>query len=208
MKTNGKNSKSMRFGGPWTKEKLEVLEKYLRAYTTALKKQGFKLMYIDAFAGSGGFLEKHSRNARSFILGSTQRSIKIDKKPFDKLIFVEIDPNRCNELENLRKEHPGRNIEVINSEANKFLSKLNEDWCRWRGVLFLDQFSTEVEWSTVEKIASFEALDTWILFPHQQSRECFHYQRGRMILSPNGRNGSLRCMVTKVGGIYTKKFAK
>ena len=164
VKTNGKNSKSMRFGGPWTKEKLEVLEKYLRAYTTALKKQGFKLMYIDAFAGSGGFLEKHSRNARSFILGSTQRSIKIDKKPFDKLIFVEIDPNRCNELENLRKEHPGRNIEVINSEANKFLSKLNEDWCRWRGVLFLDQFSTEVEWSTVEKIASFEALDTWILF--------------------------------------------
>ena len=34
-----------------------------------------------------------------------------------------------------------------------------------RGVLFLDPFATEVEWSTIEKIAGFKALDTWILFP-------------------------------------------
>ena len=164
VKTNGKNSKAVKFGGSWTEAKLNMLECYFQAYTTALKKQEFKLMYIDAFAGSGK-ITLSDRDARGFIHGSAIRAIKIDNKPFDKLIFVEIDPNRCNELENLRKEHPERNIEVINSEANKFLSKLNEDWCRWRGVLFLDPFGAEVEWSTIEKIASFEALDTWILFP-------------------------------------------
>ena len=41
------------YGGPWTIEKLNILEKYLDAYTTALKKTPFKLMYIDAFAGTG-----------------------------------------------------------------------------------------------------------------------------------------------------------
>ena len=35
----------------------------------------------------------------------------------------------------------------------------------WRGVLFLDPFATEVEWSTIKAIADFQALDTWILFP-------------------------------------------
>ena len=42
----------------WTLEKLDILESYLNAYTTALKekpskKNPFKLMYSDAFAGTG-----------------------------------------------------------------------------------------------------------------------------------------------------------
>ncbi len=42
-----------RFGGSWTKEKLDILQRYLNAYTTALKNQPFRLWYIDAFAGTG-----------------------------------------------------------------------------------------------------------------------------------------------------------
>ena len=42
---------------------------------------------------------------------------------------------------------------------------LEKDWNEWRGVLFLDPFATAVEWSTLETIARFHALDTWILFP-------------------------------------------
>src|SRR5881227_2645474 len=42
-----------RFGGDWTTTKLQILERYLEAYTTALKKQPFKTAYIDAFAGTG-----------------------------------------------------------------------------------------------------------------------------------------------------------
>ena len=40
------------FGGPWTTDKLSILESYLNSYTTALKSQLFGLIYIDAFAGS------------------------------------------------------------------------------------------------------------------------------------------------------------
>ena len=41
------------FGGPWTEEKLAILKKYLDTYTTVLKNQPFRLIYIDAFAGTG-----------------------------------------------------------------------------------------------------------------------------------------------------------
>ena len=46
------------FGGPWTQEKLEILRRYLDAYTTALKNQPFDLWYIDAFAGSGWYRDQ------------------------------------------------------------------------------------------------------------------------------------------------------
>ena len=157
---------SASYGGSWTLEKLGILERYLDAYTTTLKNQSFKLMYIDAFAGTGQvMLSNDDGDATSFLRGSVQRAIEIENKPFDKLIFIEKDPARCTDLENLCEAHPDRNTIIENSEANSFLRGLREDWERWRGVLFLDPFATEVEWSTIETIAGFNALDTWILFP-------------------------------------------
>lgn len=154
------------FGGPWTTEKLDILEKYLGAYTTALKNQPFKLMYVDAFAGTGEIsLRNEDEDARAFIEGSARRALKITGKPFDRLIFVEKDPQRYARLESLRKENPHRVIETENVNANSYLRNMREDWREWRGVLFLDPFATSVEWSTIEKIAGFNALDTWILFP-------------------------------------------
>ncbi len=154
------------YGGPWTMKKLEILEKYLDAYTTALKKQPFKLLYIDAFAGTGSLeLGQDDQDAKDLLHGSARRAASIEDKPFDKLIFVEKDPERCAELEKLRRAHSNRNIQIENSDANDFLRNLQLDRKQWRGVLFLDPFGTQVEWSTIETVASFEALDTWILFP-------------------------------------------
>ena len=155
-----------RYGGRWTIEKLNILERYLDAYTTALKNTPFKLMYIDAFAGTGHLEFHHSdQDTQNFIRGSATIAVGIDNRPFDKLIFVEKEQNRCDELEKLTREHPSRDIQIENSDANEFLKTLQQDWAQWRGVLFLDPFATEVEWSTIEKIAGFNALDTWILFP-------------------------------------------
>lgn len=154
------------YGGPWTVEKLEILEGYLNAYTTALKDQPFKLMYIDAFAGTGYVeLAQNNQDANDFIRGSAIRAVSIGDKPFDKLVFIEKDQDRCEELERLRGQHTGRDIQIENSDANEFLSELRQNWTQWRGVLFLDPFGTQVEWSTIETIADFNALDTWILFP-------------------------------------------
>lgn len=157
------------YGGPWTREKLNILESYLDAYTTALKKQNFNLIYIDAFAGRG-YVELQDEEvdyeeAEDFIRGSATIAANISDKPFDKLVFVEKHPDRCLELELLRDAHSERNIQIENSDANDYLENLRQDWNHCRGVLFLDPFATEVQWSTITTIASFNALDTWILFP-------------------------------------------
>ena len=154
------------YGGQWTFEKLDILESYLDAYTTVLKNQRFKLIYIDAFAGTGYINPvKNDDDAKNFIAGSASRAIKIGDKPFDKFIFIEKNNNRFNELRNLQQDHPDRGIIVENSDANFYLQNLQMDWSSWRGVLFLDPFATEVEWSTIQIISRCNALDIWLLFP-------------------------------------------
>ena len=152
------------YGGRWTIEKLDILEKYLNAYTTALKNQPFKLVYIDAFAGTGSVDLDRSEGAE-FIHGSAYRALNVEDKPFDELIFVEKEPERCAELEILKNQFPRKTIRIENSDANEFLHGFRRNWHDWRGVLFLDPFATQVHWTTIEAIAGFEALDTWILFP-------------------------------------------
>ena len=51
------NEPQRSWGGPWTEEKLDAFEKYVKAYLTIMKKHatenGWELFYFDAFAGSG-----------------------------------------------------------------------------------------------------------------------------------------------------------
>ena len=163
---------TMNFGGPPTIEKLDIVKEYLNAYTTALKYKPrkdnpFKLMYIDAFAGTGEYKSRQEdpSGAQVVIDGSSRRAINIKNKPFDRLIFIEKDPEKYGKLLRLKRENVHRDIQVENCDANSFLRNMREDWRKWRGVLFLDPFGTEVEWKTIEKISKFEALDTWMLFP-------------------------------------------
>ena len=157
---------AVRFGGPWTKEKLDILEAYLDSFTTALKRRPFRLLYIDAFAGTGSIKTKVPLpGAEEFLTGSVERALRVSDKPFDRHIFIEKDPGRYAELARLDNLHLEQHIIVKNTDANDFLQNLEFDWNTWRGVLFLDPFATELEWATIERIAGFHALDTWILFP-------------------------------------------
>lgn len=155
------------FGGRWTEEKLTILERYLDAYTTALKDKPFSLWYIDAFAGTGRveLSADDQREIRCFVSGSAERAINIEDKSFDKLIFVEQDSIRFSELEVLKEMNASRDIMIENSDANEFIRGMSSDWTGRRGVLFLDPFATQVEFATLERVSSFNALDTWILFP-------------------------------------------
>ena len=123
-------------------------------------------MYIDVFAGSGSIsLGPRDEETRNFIEGSASRAVAIQDRSFDRLVFVEKDPNRFHHLEILRDNNPRRDIRPINFDANHYLELLKEDWREWRGVLFVDPFATELTWSSVERISTFNALDTWLLFP-------------------------------------------
>ena len=170
-----------KFGGNWTATKLEVLNKYLTAYATILRKKPFKFAYIDAFAGTGYIKDKSNKNtkdelalitydtdAKEYIKGSVK--IALDSKPeFDSYIFIELDNKKAKELESvIENEHSSlkSKVTIKNDDANKVIQELcTRNWKNHRAVLFLDPFGMEVEWKTIEAIAKTQAIDLWILFP-------------------------------------------
>ena len=162
------------FGGKWTVRKLDTVENYLKAYLRALKKQDFSLGYIDAFAGSGSILlatsqvleEENTSEVQGLIMGSAWRSLALDPG-FDGYVFIEKDQRAADKLQELKKRFPDKNILVITGDANKRLRDIcySTDWRNRRAVIFLDPAGMQVEWKTMEAIASTESIDTWIWFP-------------------------------------------
>lgn len=166
------------FGGDWTTEKLERVRKYLKAYTTIMKDRNFRFAYIDAFAGTGYRTDRldtnpnelmlpeiAEREVQGFLDGSARIALQVQPK-FQNYILIEKDENRFAELQKLKAEFPSDDIELVQSDANKYLNDLcDKNWRRHRAVLFLDPYGMEVEWQTVTAIANTQAIDLWILFP-------------------------------------------
>jgi|SRR5208337_4464923 len=171
------------FGGDWTKEKLDLLAKYLSAYVKIFAKnpqaQFFHTVYVDAFAGTGYirrarketgqsdlFDELAEGEALEYMKGSAVRALEVEPG-FKEYLFIERDPHRSRELESLKERYPGKKISVKNVEANEYLRSWCSatDWRRTRAVIFLDPYGMQVEWSLVEQIARTHGVDLWLLFP-------------------------------------------
>ncbi|SEH04735.1 three-Cys-motif partner protein TcmP [Candidatus Venteria ishoeyi] len=164
------------FGGAWTEIKLTVLKKYLNFYTKALKNMGFKLYYIDAFAGTGDRIENipaapifGKEESKKIYSGSAQ--IALSTEPlFDAYLFIEKDKERVAELEGLVQRFDGKRVvKIKQDDANIVIQEMcaQPQWYNKpiRGVIFLDPYGLQVEWSTLEAIAKTKALDVWFLFP-------------------------------------------
>src|SRR5437762_5994543 len=164
------------FGGQHTELKLSIVEKYLRAYSSALRNKFTQLWYIDAFAGTGKRTVKVEARGEDLFesevpesveqrRGSAQIAIDIEP-PFHRLIFIESKPKYCKALRELAAEYPARDILVVEEDANLSIKALvGGKWRSTRAVLFLDPYGMEVDWETLVAIAATEAIDLWFLFP-------------------------------------------
>ena len=85
-----------KFGGDWTRTKLNIFTEYLNSYLTALKHQSFRKIYIDAFAGTG---EIEVCDGTQRLVGSAKIALDAEQK-FDEYYFIEKDPTKEKELEN------------------------------------------------------------------------------------------------------------
>jgi three-Cys-motif partner protein len=179
-----------RFGGDWTTEKLERVRKYLHAYMQIFSKNErarfLTTVYVDAFAGTGFispkaksvnaelglFPELGQEEAQSFLKGSAQIALEVEPS-FDHFIFVEREPSYAAELERLRLQnhHIAHKIEIAQSETNDFLQNwcAKQNWSKQRAVVFLDPYSLEVKWETLEVLAATNAVDLWLLWPIGQT---------------------------------------
>jgi len=162
------------FGSRSTALKLEIVENYLKAYTTALRPKFRELWYIDAFAGTGnrtviheadeggifgpvpGRVEQHRGSAR----------IALDVEPrFDRLVFIDLNRRHWLALCALRDANPDRKIDVFRGDANEMIKAeiAKRSWAGVRAVMFLDPYGMNLEWSTLEAIRSTGAIDVWYL---------------------------------------------
>lgn len=170
-------------GSHTTVEKLEVLSSYLNFFTKALKLKKFKLIYIDAFAGTGdyhldlgdaglfaGFGGDQGLVTRP---GSARLALAVDP-PFDELVFVDMSQSSVAALSEIREATPDRKIDIRRGDANAEVQRLCSE-IAWhsrsgayvgsRAVLFLDPFALSVEWKTLLAIGATQAIDLWYLFP-------------------------------------------
>ncbi len=175
--------------GEWAREKLDVLGRYLSAYTTILRKYGFQdYYYVDAFAGEGRSALRSEKEADNepllsqiaafrredpaeieFIDGSPLVALGV-RHSFKKYIFIEKNPKRLDKLRAIAANSPLRErIEIVAGDANDALkdrllsSRIN--WTRNRGVVLLDPFGLQVPWSTIEMLARTAALEVIVNFP-------------------------------------------
>src|SRR5690348_17141096 len=106
------------FGGPWTILKLDTVEAFLRAFVQVMKKNNFRTVYIDGFAGSGAstvpqpaqlsLLDQATR-----IDGSARRAL--DLAPgFDELIFIDA---KARNIRSLQEMSAGRqNVKILRGD--------------------------------------------------------------------------------------------
>jgi three-Cys-motif partner protein len=154
-----------RFGGAWTADKLAVLSEYLDFYTKALKNQQFKLVYIDAFAGTGRCQIRHGQHGERVIDGSAKIALDNDP-PFQKYHFIEKKRKHIHELAELIRTHPNGGRACIGERSAADLLPpilLGYNWKSTRGVLFLDPYGLQCTWQMIEQVAQTRALDVFFL---------------------------------------------
>lgn len=152
-----------------TRVKLEVLEQYLSAFTTACSKKSREIVYIDLFAGVPSNTE---RDTDQELVGSAELALRAEP-PFTRLRYVEM-PHKARALEGkLRDLYPGRDVQVVGGDCNAVIDELLTGLQPWEWAptfAFIDPDGMEVAWQTIEALAAHKKrsrtkVELWILFP-------------------------------------------
>lgn len=160
-----------KFGGDWTKIKIEILVEYAKAYLQIMEKRKFyELLYFDGFAGSGHIV-KDNKIDINMTVGAAKRIIEISTpRPFDKYYFVEKDKKNFSSLKaSTKDEYQHKEIYLSNDDCNKKMLDLsnylrNSKNKNIRTLAYIDPCGMQVEWRSIEALKDLN-LDMWILVP-------------------------------------------
>lgn len=153
------------FGGFWTKQKIQIFLKYLKAYLDIMNRYNFKLIYFDGFAGSGkiSYKEQITDSVAIEVLSSQH------KKSFDIYYLVELEKAKAKQLEKIVQEQfpEKQKVYVVNADCNEKLSGMADFLKKnksYRALAFVDPFGMALNWSTLEECKK-QGIDLWILVP-------------------------------------------
>jgi three-Cys-motif partner protein len=171
------------FGGGHTELKLDVVAGYLAAYARALKDKGFRLSYLDAFAGSGWRAVGSAMDGQGSLVpepeaaaGSALRVLR-NAERLNRYVFGDANEDNIASLRTAIAEAKSIDPslpepEVHCCDANDLVARECARLRRSstdRTVMFLDPFGMQVQWATLEQIAATQKVDLWLLVPTGQA---------------------------------------
>ena len=158
--------------GKWTTVKLDYLRRYIDLFETSMRDKFWcARCYIDLFAGTGKF---QVENQTGFHLGSALLALTT-KHPFTHYFFVEksqenfdILSKRCESATDIRKQlYVGDANSVVKDVVVKIKAierkRSGKQWSSLN-LAFLDPDGLELEWKTVETLASINKMDLIIFY--------------------------------------------
>ena len=157
------------FGGDWTREKIDIVVLYAKAYLTIMNKYPqFKCLYFDGFAGSGDIYQDDKIDFE-ILEGAALRILEIDQpKSFDIYYFVELNKSNKEQLEaTINKQFPNKRKYVVEGDCNKKLFDLAEYLkknSKVRVLAFIDPYGMALNWGSIQILQGL-GVDLWILVP-------------------------------------------
>jgi len=155
--------------GKWSEDKLDLLAKYLKAYSVIMNEQKKSWLtayyYIDAFAGS--VRPRAKEDEERYIDGSPLRALQTEPR-FDAYWFVDLNPQRVERVNKLREDFPEQVIQTYKGNCNDVLC--NEIIpqipysSKKRAFVFLDPYGLQVDWETVRELANTRTCDIFVNF--------------------------------------------
>ena len=152
---------------PWTKDKLDLLGKYLHAYSTIMSNQGWlkSYSYVDAFANTGKYVDE---DTQSYVDGSPLIALKCNPS-FSDYWFVDLAQTRVERLKRIVDvDFPRQHVNFRNGDANLVL---RDEVCqtirkaaKTRALVFLDPYGLEVDFATVRALGENGAFDIFLNF--------------------------------------------
>ncbi|MDO4496739.1 MAG: three-Cys-motif partner protein TcmP [Bacteroidales bacterium] len=177
------------WGGPWTEQKLDCFESYVRAYLTIMNayrdKYHWKLIYFDGFAGSGDRKQKEeSENLAIDIFGeenvspqdlnlyqgAAERVVRLEEtmRGFDFYYFIDKYQENLDRLKLKLNAYETKNLMSFRcADANNqalLLAQALKEKSNLKALCLLDPFGMSIDWNTIERLAG-KSLDLWVLVP-------------------------------------------
>jgi three-Cys-motif partner protein len=147
-----------RISGKWTSEKHFYLQRYIEIFETSMKLKFQKRNYIDLFAGSG---RNYLRETKTFVDGSPLIALNA-QNPFTGYIFIEKSKRRITALQSrCENRFHDRVFTFYLGDCNIKVDEV----IKYTGInqalnlAFIDPDGLEVNWSTIEKLASIKRMD-------------------------------------------------
>lgn len=152
--------------GPWAEKKYNLMGGYAAIFNKAIKNKFTNRVYVDLFAGAG-YAPIKGRN--KIVKSSALISLSLPD-PFTHYIFCEMDPERiCALEERVKREHSTSfsSCYFLEGDSNQKVGEVASIINSLQGstitFTFIDPFSLNLHFSTVEKLSRVGKVDFLIL---------------------------------------------